>query len=1141
MLCICIYRDGRRRRRMSALKKKDYYQFCYDENEKEASFDDDDQYEDESSESENEADPFVTTTPINATTELVGPTKHVDTPYNLEPQNADDIDLFVSPTLTDLAGETKHVDTPYYHHGNDENVDTKEQQPYRRTRLRNKNKNKKRPHLSLLFNEEQMMEDDDIFGRSSSSSVVSEFNNISNNSSDGVGSPSSMESFTIDGYVIEIDEESNTININAASPSSYSDSAVCYSPHCDMLIEEENLASTTYDGNRLTVPSSFDDDLSSSGVSLDGSNSSPLSSAPSLNTEIDRLRNLNSFICNIDSSRSSPTTAMLTSLGGMNKKRESFDRYFRRISGSSTASESMTTIGKSSAKSLESLKCRSSTPDSRKSPLGFLFRNKTKMTPAKSDCELSRIKKSSSRKSKKPSKENSSSSSIFRGLKRSNSVSLKQKYRLSKSRDSAAFSSSEQQIWMKGGGLQTTDQSASSELILQQPSPFVRTIFQFVATDEDEMFPPPAAANSFENLTTLPIYSCTRSCKLFQDFNKSNSLSRRHKHKNNLSSVVRTVSQDAREPVLLATGRRICELSEFLIAVISYLDRIRKAKEIVEDTGLARLPQQPQSNRFERLSLRKSYMLPMTLHERFSKQFDNTSFNQDVILTGANKKKSTTKMNPRTSNKLLSSSDDFSGGLLLSRSKSLRNISFGSLRRKSKQAKQKSTKEVTTTIEQDVHPSTSSNESHSCTGDKAEHKHDINRTKCSCCELELVEGEGEERNNVLKENTSLKNIIDYSCENSCTRNHSNQHRKASKTLASSNNAKRQEVENNVCSNCSPSLLNSPDNRSNTQHQQRQQQKQSTTTGNINNSACAVNEQISVASSEKQSTTTTIRYLTDKLKKINTKRNKIPDVEYWTKTVDNNEQASPPPAGVDRLRQQFERSSSPEMDQRPSSPEVTDVIPIREKKRSGGLRRSISLRLKRGDKSSKSDKADTSSGVDSNTSPQQLPKIKEKADKPNKFSSIRSMFEPLSPSEKKKFSVEQINHGNSHKIHSPKRHRKSNKSSGRSSSNHKTDSVVSLRYSKINGDDLDSSGPSSPYHSNSSSAVNSPPSSPDVLLAVTRRAGVAGGTGVVSGESGGAVSSELYTSSDSSPVSPDDATTCSYSHQKKGFQSKRNQV
>ena len=186
-----------------------------------------------------------------------------------------------------------------------------------------------------------------------------------------------MESFTIDGYVIEIDEETNTININT-SPSSYSDSVVCYSPHYDMPLSDEGEREKRYStgGNHLCVPSSFSSDLSSSGVSLDfESNPSPLSSAPSLTTEIDRLRNLNSLICDLDSSNStSPTAAMMTSLGGMNKRREGSggDRYFRRISGSSTASDSVAVMGKST-KSLESLKSRSSTTDSRKSPLDFLL------------------------------------------------------------------------------------------------------------------------------------------------------------------------------------------------------------------------------------------------------------------------------------------------------------------------------------------------------------------------------------------------------------------------------------------------------------------------------------------------------------------------------------------------------------------------------------------------------------------------------------------------------------------------------------------------------------------------------------------------------------------------------------------------
>ena len=103
---------------MSALKKKDYYQFCYDENEKEASFDDDndndiDEDDEIDSESDNETydlqhqdDPLVTPTSTpNATAEHV----HIDTPYYHGTTNAD----FVTPTDNNVQVKT-HVDTPYY-------------------------------------------------------------------------------------------------------------------------------------------------------------------------------------------------------------------------------------------------------------------------------------------------------------------------------------------------------------------------------------------------------------------------------------------------------------------------------------------------------------------------------------------------------------------------------------------------------------------------------------------------------------------------------------------------------------------------------------------------------------------------------------------------------------------------------------------------------------------------------------------------------------------------------------------------------------------------------------------------------------------------------------------------------------------
>ena len=1316
---------------MSALKKKDYYQFCYDENEREASFEDEHQIEESDTTDEDDQDiednqyVFDVTgdpstlpgsslaTPTSNDTEVVGNQDNQHLPY-------------------------KHVDTPYYPPSYDSNLEegeaespidihcTPKRPPHHLplTML-------EYPHHQYYHNQDQeemaMMEDiDDLF---------------SNTTDSDIGSPSSVESFTIDGYVIEIDETNDTININASSSpdtsptstsSDHSDSAFSltssssssHSPYFDlmpspgMVISGDFVSSPSSSSAFLTIPSTLfgDDDYDdlasmSSGISLGSLNPSPMSSAPSLNTEIDRLRNLNSLICgDVDledtlRAASSGNPPRITSMIMPNKRRVGGGGDFRRVSGSSTTSDSSISMLGKFAKSLESLKSRSSTPSSdvsRKSPLSFFFsRNKgggssSKMSSAKSDCELSRIKKASSSlpasststdirhhrgKSSSTKKLNKGTSSFFR-LKRSSSVTLKQKYRLSRSIESALSptpqSSGNSQHFPRNGAVgmeDAGDRCASSELILQQPSPFVKTIFQFVSTDEDEMFP----ANSFENLTTVPIYSCLRSNKMFfQD--KSGSLSRRHKYKNNLSSIVRTIAQDAREPVLLATGRRVCESSEFIIAIISYLDRIRKAKEIVMEDPSARLPLQPQSNRFERLSLRKSYMLPLSLHERFSQQFDDTSFNSDLILTGVSNTK-------KASNRLSSSFDDaLSNGL--NRSKSLKNIAFGSLRRKSKQAKQQKggAKEMTTAstspFEQEgdmctlTRSMTGQNESHHC-ADECHHEtcatlkqnddgienKTMDANKCSC-DISTTNGDdcdgdkgltrnersksksnskrrnkdkgGEKPNiKIVKENkNSGENISVLEGETSCCCSHSVDSNSRNLESCNSDICKRQNdcIEqrigtdnnsitdtDNVCCNCSSSLL-SADNRTPQVIINASQQKTnsnnkssvvSTSTGGKEKEASNVDEKqktVSDSNGTKQNTTT-IRYLAGKLKKINTRRHKpIPDVEYWAKpssTSEENEhlrsttpsptpqkssRSSSPQQGVDRLREQFEKSGSQspptgmELQKRASSPDSSKndaivVVSNKEKKEetkkrsSGGLRRSLSWRLKR-DKSKSpptSSSQDTRAGVDSpprssSTSPQPLSKIKEKVDKPNKFSSIRSMFEPLSPSEKKKVIISPT------VLRRSKSQKSGSGGSRKLSGNKSTERIVSLRYSKIGSDDeagdtivtttrietadnplyrRSSSSPASPCLSNSSRSsssvgVKTPPSSPDTIQDLKRRGEttLATSTRTPTGGSSGAVSSELYSSSDSSPVSKNATGTSSSlnaHHQKKISLTKQNGV
>ncbi|XP_066935167.1 uncharacterized protein [Clytia hemisphaerica] len=993
------------RRRMSSLKKKDYYQFCYDENEivssNENSFEEVDSDEEDvftGSRKENETD--GTRTELSSKGHGRGqeagaatqyPDSNIETPDHICGSRDEEVlDDFIDDIFTfddeDCAITGNQGNGPQY-----------------------------TPRNRLTFEQMEFLDDDehtetdfvknnDIVSNNDDSDVFSSTSTVDQI----VGSPSSVESFQLDGYVIEIDEESNTININTSpipenlNSGAKNGSVFAYKEtNSEPLFEGLNPNRSTNgvlfsylppsgldeyeDGDLshfLSVPSPRqDDELSSSGVSLDSSGNSPASSAPSLNTEIDRLRNFEqSLICDLNT--------------------PAFERSrFRRISGASTNSGSL--LGKS-AKSLESLKSRSSTPDHRS-------------------------------KSSKKLKE--TTSSMFR-LKRSSSMSLsKQKHRLSKNRDSMTDPS----IW---------NSASSSELTLQQPSPFVRTIFQFIETEDDEMFP----SSSHEDLTMIPIFSMRH--KLFTDIGKTNSLSRRHKHKNNLSSIVRQIQQDSHEPVLLSTGRRVCETAEFLIAVISYLDRIRKAKEIVEETGMSRLPQQPHSNRFERLSLRKSYLMPLTLHERFSKKYDNTVFNEDLILT---------ELASRKGSKRNSTNEDS----LLNRSKSLRNLSFGSLRRKAKPKHQDSKREE----DLSTNSSTANNQNHiNSTKDNIlrNHINDHEKTHLSCYFDSKVEGgeealvvdieHGVEKNQAVLNDNKMTKMVQSAKDGGMKKQENNGDLNQSNSSAkqSSKQQKKLLEDDNVCKNCSNAL------------------------------SVAEQQQLNSELTEKSSQST-IRYLAGKFKKIN-KRSKIPDVEYWTEqapqeNVERTQQQSP---DVDKLRQQFEIVKG-DMEENKDLLQVVEDVKVERKedggkKKSSGLRRSLSWRLRK-------DKGKNELNDD------QSPKIKEKTEKPNKFSSIRSMFEPLSPSEKKKFSVQQ---GDQQKT--PIRRRSTNSKGPHNRS--KTDSVVSLRYSKIDDDGVHLSP-------NTANSPLSTPSSPEML------------------NSSGGLSSEVYSSSDSSPVSPPDGRKKSF--------------
>ena len=126
----------------------------------------------------------------------------------------------------------------------------------------------------------------------------------------------------------------------------------------------------------------------------------------------------------------------------------------------------------------------------------------------------------------------------------------------------------------------------SNENTLEQPSPFVRTIFQYVETSfDDDMFPLEniALKKICQSSDAVPIFG-TIHMKSFQD-------SKPYKYKTRSSSpstIILKIEHNVHEPNLISTGRRLSENSEFIVSVIAYLDRVRKAKSNVNLSSLRR-------------------------------------------------------------------------------------------------------------------------------------------------------------------------------------------------------------------------------------------------------------------------------------------------------------------------------------------------------------------------------------------------------------------------------------------------------------------------------------------------------------------------------------------------------------------------
>lgn len=209
---------------------------------------------------------------------------------------------------------------------------------------------------------------------------------------------------------------------------------------------------------------------------------------------------------------------------------------------------------------------RSSTPTGRKSPLLDFFLGKSKVYEFDDDFNVTKKKKQP--KHKKSFDSVRSSSPFMFNLRKCSSLTSKDKFKNGK------YSKSLPEV-KKDLTNGVTDDSNTKRL--QQPSPFVKTIFQYVESSFDDELYGISGFNT-KNDSATPVFSCSNG-KVLPEF-KSNSLPRKNRNKNYLlSPIVKTITQNSQEPFLLSSGRRVSENSDFFISVVAYLDRIRKAQQ----------------------------------------------------------------------------------------------------------------------------------------------------------------------------------------------------------------------------------------------------------------------------------------------------------------------------------------------------------------------------------------------------------------------------------------------------------------------------------------------------------------------------------------------------------------------------------
>ena len=279
------------------------------------------------------------------------------------------------------------------------------------------------------------------------------------------------------------------------------------------------------------------------------------------------IRNFNSpsSSSGISSSPSNSSEGSLYEEIPVNKENRNFGTkcFTRTFSNNSIDDSSLTFSRQLFAKSEDDILCSTPLKYKRLSLIGK-FKQKNHIHDSDSDT-------SDSNKSKR------SSSPIEFLIRRTKSLSSKEKS------NNHSSSYDNKKIHLCGS---YCNDGTSNENTLEQPSPFVRTIFQYVETSfDDDMFP-------LENITLKKICQSSDAIPIFGTIHMKNFQdSKLYKYKtrsSSPSSIILKIEQNIHEPNLISTGRRLSENSEFIVSVIAYLDRVRKAKSNVNLSSLRR-------------------------------------------------------------------------------------------------------------------------------------------------------------------------------------------------------------------------------------------------------------------------------------------------------------------------------------------------------------------------------------------------------------------------------------------------------------------------------------------------------------------------------------------------------------------------